>query len=241
MINKKKVLGIIPARIGSKGLKLKNLRKLNSKPLIYWPIKTLKKSKYIDKIVLNTDSEIIRNQGIKMGVESPFLRPKYLASDNSKIADVIIHTLKYFEKIKLFYDYVLLLEPTSPLTSSDDVNHAIKTLEKNSNKADAIVSVAENISGHPKFCVKLDKYQMLKSYEKSFYDSPRQELDKIFFYSGNLYLSKVNTFIKKKTFYHKRTKAIISNKAKSFEIDDELDFFLVEKIMKFYNKKNSKK
>jgi CMP-N,N'-diacetyllegionaminic acid synthase len=237
LINKKKVLGIIPARIGSKGLKFKNLRKLNSKPLIYWPIKTLKKSKYIDKIVLNTDSEIIRNQGIKMGVESPFLRPKYLASDNSKIADVIIHTLKYFEKINEIYDYVLLLEPTSPLTSSKDVNYAIKSLDKNRNKADAIVTVAENIAGHPKFCVKLDKYQMINNLKKKFFDGPRQKLDKIFFYSGNLYLSKVDTFIKKKTFYHERTKAIISSKAKSLEIDDELDFFLVEKIMKFYSKK----
>ena len=237
MINKKRIIGIVPARIGSKGLKLKNLRKLNSKPLIYWPIKTLKKSKYIDKIVLNTDSKIIRNLGIKMGIESPFIRPKHLASDNSKIADVIIHTLKYFEKKNIFYDYVLLLEPTSPLTSSDDVNYAIRTLERNYKRVDAIVSVAENISGHPKFCVKLDKYQMIKNLTKKFFDGPRQKLDKIFFYSGNLYLSKVSTFIKKKTFYHKKTKAIVSSKAKSLEIDDELDFFLVEKIMKFYNKK----
>jgi len=237
LINKKRIIGIVPARIGSKGLKLKNLRKLNSKPLIYWPIKTIKKSKYIDKIVLNTDSKIIRNLGIKMGIESPFIRPKHLASDNSKIADVIIHTLKYFEKKNIFYDYVLLLEPTSPLTSSDDVNYAIRTLERNYKRVDAIVSVAENISGHPKFCVKLDKYQMIKNLTKKFFDGPRQKLDKIFFYSGNLYLSKVSTFIKKKTFYHKKTKAIVSSKAKSLEIDDELDFFLVEKIMKFYNKK----
>lgn len=237
MINKKKVLGIVPARIGSKGLKLKNLRKLNSQPLIYWPIQTLKKSKYIDKIILNTDSEIIRKIGLKMGAESPFIRPKYLASDNSLIADVIIHTLKYFEKRNEFYDYVLLLEPTSPLTSCKDINQAIETLQKNSKKVDAIVSVAENIAGHPKFCVKLDKNNMIKNSKKKFYDGPRQKLDKMFFYSGNFYLSKVDTFNKRKTFYHNKTKAIISSKAKSFEIDDELDFFLIEKIMKFYNKK----
>ena len=66
--------------------------------MIYWPIKTLKNLKFIDKIVVNTDSNKIKNLSIKMGAEVPFLRPKYLASDNSKIADVIIHTLKYFEK-----------------------------------------------------------------------------------------------------------------------------------------------
>ncbi len=237
MINKKKIIGIIPARIGSKGLKFKNLKKLNSKPLIYWPFKTLKNSKFVDRIILNTDSNKIKNLGVKMGVEVPFLRPKHLASDNTKIADVIIHTLKYFERKNIFYDYILLLEPTSPLTSSSDINNAIKTLDKNSNKADALVSVAENVSGHPKFSVKLNENQFIKSLDKSFFDEPRQKIDKVFFYSGNFYLSKVNTFMKKKTFYHKKTMAIVSSKMKSFEIDDELDFFIVEKIMKYYNKK----
>ena len=236
MINKKKIIGIIPARIGSKGIKFKNLRKLNSKPLIYWPLKTLKNSKYIDRIILNTDSNKIKNLGIKIGAEVPFLRPKHLASDNSKIADVIIHTIKYFWRKNIFYDYVLLLEPTSPLTTPSDINNAIKTLEKNSNKADALVSVAENVSAHPKFSVKLDKSHFIKSLNKSFSDINRQKINKIFFYSGNfIYL--VNTFMKKKTFYHKKTMAIVSSKMKSFEIDDELDFFIVEKIMKYYNKK----
>ena len=237
MINDKKIIGIVPARIGSKGLKFKNLKKLNSKPLIYWPIKTLKKSKYLDKIIINTDSAKIRNLGIKMGAEAPFLRPKYLASDTSKIAETIVHTIKYFEKKKIFYDYILLLEPTSPLTTTEDIDNGIKLLENSNKTTDAIVVVAENVSAHPKFSVKLDKNQFIKSYNKKFYSINRQELDKAYFYSGNFYLSKVNSFIKLKTFYHKKTKAIISTKAKSFEIDDELDFFIVEKIMKYYNKR----
>jgi len=237
MINDKKIIGIVPARIGSKGLKFKNLKKLNSKPLIYWPIKTLKKSKYLDKIIINTDSAKIRNLGIKMGAEAPFLRPKYLASDTSKIAETIVHTIKYFEKKKIFYDYILLLEPTSPLTTTEDIDNGIKLLENSNKTTDAIVVVAENVSAHPKFCVKLDKNQFIKSYDKKFYSINRQKLDRAYFYSGNFYLSKVNSFIKLKTFYHKKTKAIISTKAKSFEIDDELDFFIVEKIMKYYNKR----
>lgn len=232
MINKKKIIGIIPARIGSKGLKFKNLKKLNSKPLIYWPIKTLKKSKYIDQIILNTDSKKIKKVGVDLGVDIPFIRPKYLASDNAKISDVIIHTLRYYISKNIRFDYILLLEPTSPLTSHQDINNAIETLENNSNKADSIVSVAENISGHPKFCVKLNKKNFIRKLNNKFYHSNRQELDKIFYYSGNFYLSKVNTFLKKKTFYHKKTMAIISTKSKSFEIDDKLDLFIIEKIMK---------
>ena len=233
MINKKKIIGIIPARIGSKGLKFKNLKIINGKPLIYWPIQSLKGSKYIDKVILNTDSQKIKDIGMKMRVEVPFLRPKYLASDSSKISDVIMHTLKYFERKKEFFDYILLLEPTSPLTTSNDVNQAIEILEKNKNKADALVSVVENISNHPKFSVKLDKNHMLKSYGSKFYSVNRQKLDKVFSYSGNFYLSKVNTFTKKQTFYHKKTKAIISSKAKSFEVDDKIDFLIIERIMKY--------
>ena len=236
MINNKKIIGIVPARIGSKGLKFKNLKKLNSKPLIFWPIKTLKKSKYIDKIILNTDSKKIRHLGTKMGAEAPFLRPKYLASDKSKISDTIIHTIRYFEKKKIFYDYLLLLEPTSPLTTAEDIDNAIEVLEKSNKNADALVSIAENVTAHPKFCVRLDNNHMIKTYDTKFYNINRQKLDKTYFYSGNFYLSKVDSFIKQKTFYHNKTKAIISSKAKSFEIDDELDFFIVEKIMKHYNK-----
>ena len=236
MINNKKIIGIVPARIGSKGLKFKNLKKLNSKPLIFWPIKTLKRSKYIDKIILNTDSKKIKDLGAKMGAETPFLRPKYLASDNSKISDTIIHTIKYFKTKGIFFDYLLLLEPTSPLTTTDDIDNAIECLEKSNKNVDAIVSVAENVTAHPKFCIKLDSNEMIKKYDKKFYNINRQKLDKTYFYSGNFYLSKVDSFIKLKTFYHNKTKAIISSKAKSFEIDDELDFFIVEKIMKHYNR-----
>ena len=204
MINNKKIIGIVPARIGSKGLKFKNLKKLNSKPLIFWPIKTLKKSKYIDKIILNTDSKKIRNLGTKIGAEAPFLRPKYLASDKSKISDTIIHTIRYFERKKIFFDYLLLLEPTSPLTTTEDIDNAIEVLEKSNKNADALVSIAENVTAHPKFCVKLDNNQMIKTYDKKFYNINRQKLDKTYFYSGNFYLSKVDSFIKQKTFYHKR-------------------------------------
>ena len=129
MIKKKKILGIIPARIGSKGLKFKKIKILNSKPLIYWPFKTLKKCKFIDKIIVNTDSKKIKKIANNLGADVPFLRPKNLANDNSKISDVIILTIKYFKK-NLFYDYIILLEPTSPLTNYKDIDKAIQTLEK---------------------------------------------------------------------------------------------------------------
>ena len=98
MINKKKILGFVPARMGSKGIKNKNLKILNKKPLIYWPINALKKSKFVDTVLLSTDSTKIRKIGLKLGAEAPFLRPKKLATDNAMTTDAIKHALKFFSK-----------------------------------------------------------------------------------------------------------------------------------------------
>ena len=139
MINNKKIIGIVPARIGSKGLKFKNLKKLNSKPLIFWPIKTLKRSKYIDKIILNTDSKKIRDLGAKMGAETPFLRPKYLASNKATTKDLIEHICKKVD----YHDYFIIIQPTSPLRVSEDIDNALSLCQKEN--AYSVVSVTENL------------------------------------------------------------------------------------------------
>ena len=102
-----------------------------------------------------------------MGAEIPFLRPKHLASDNSKIANTIIHTIQYFKKKKIFFDYILLLEPTSPLTTTEDIDDAIKVLEKSNKNVDALVSVAESVSAHPKFCVNAYNIMIDNNIEKT--------------------------------------------------------------------------
>ena len=98
---------------------------------------------------------------------------------------------------------------------------------------DAVISVAENIAGHPKFCVKLKKNGMVKPYFKKFHRPMRQNLDKIYYYCGNFYLSKVSTLLEKSTFYHDRAIAIVSERYKAMEIDDPLDLILAEALMKY--------
>ena len=232
MINKKKILGIVPARIGSKGLKFKNLRKVNNKPLVYWPIKALKKSKYIDKIIVSTDSNKIRKLSKSYGAEVPFIRPKNLSMDKSKSSDVVIHALKFLSKRGIDFDFFIMLEPTSPLTTFKDVDNAIEKFYKNSKKYDSAISVAENISGHPNFCIKIKKNNTIKPFLKKFETNRRQSLRKLYFYSGNFYISKIVSFLKKKTFYHKKSLPIISGKIKAFEIDDQVDLEIVDFIMK---------
>ena len=159
------------------------------------------------------------------------MRPKKLATDNAMTTDAIKHALKFFSK-KYFFDYIIVCDPTSPLTTNLDVDTAIKKLEKNS-KSGCVISVAENIAGHPKFCVKLKKNGMVKPYFKKFHRPMRQNLDKIYYYCGNFYLSKVSTLLEKSTFYHDRAIAIVSERYKAMEIDDPLDLILAEALMKY--------
>ena len=89
--------------------------------------------------------------------ETPFIRPKKLAKDDSKSVDVVIHAINFFKKKKIFFDYVVLLEPTSPLTTSKDIDKALEILHKRRKYANSIVSVAENIAKHPSFSARINK------------------------------------------------------------------------------------
>jgi len=231
MINGKKVLTIIPARGGSKGLPNKNKRILYGKPLVSYPIEVAKNSKYIDEVYLSTDDRDIQNIGIESGVNCPELRPKELASDTATTFSVLEYIIKKYKSKKTIFDYLLLLEPTSPLTQSEDVDSAIEKLDKNREKADSIVGITKAETVHPEFCVELNKAGILKPYKNDFSNVRRQDLDDVFFYDGSLYISDINALIKEESFYHSRTMGYITKKWQSLEIDDIIDFYCVESIL----------
>ena len=230
-----KVLAIIPARSGSKGLKNKNIKTFCKKPLIFWAIKAAKKSKLIDKIIVSTDSRKIKKICKDFDVDVPFLRPKKISQDNSKSIELIVHAINYFKKKSQFYNYVILLEPTSPLTSNTDIDKAIRTLYKKRKSADAIVGVSQNINKHPINNVRVNSRGHIKPYQKKLTFVRRQNLDKLYYFDGSLYVSKTHTLIRKKSFYHNRTLGFVTPKWKSIEIDDLTDFIAAEAIFK--NKK----
>lgn len=129
MINQNKILGIIPARGGSKRLPGKNTKDFCGKPLIGWTIEAALKSKYIDKYILSSDDPNAIKIALSYGCEVPFIRPNYLATDDATSLDVVRHALDFF---KDQYDYVVLLQPTSPLKTTKDIDAAIEMmLEKN--------------------------------------------------------------------------------------------------------------
>ena len=235
MIKKKKILSIVPARANSQGIKNKNIIKLRNKPLIYWPIKALKNSKYVDETIVSTDSKNIKNIAIKLGAKVPFVRPKKFATNTAKSFDVVKHAINFYLKKGKKFDYVVLAEPTSPLTTSRDIDMAIKLLNKKSNKADPITSISETINTNPFFLVKLSRNRLLKPYLKKFHDERRQDIPKVFYFTGNFYISKVQSLLKYKSFYQKRTLGVVSEKWKALEIDDIYDLISAEAIMKFKN------
>ena len=129
MYKKKSIIAIIPARSGSKRIKNKNRIIIENRPLIQWTFDSVKKSKLIDKIILSSDDHIIKNMAIKNSIEVPFMRPKYLSKNTTTADEVIIHTIDWLKKNdEMIYDYIIYLQPTSPLRTWNDIDNSIKNI-----------------------------------------------------------------------------------------------------------------
>ena len=230
MINNKNVLAIIPARGGSKGLPGKNVRDLCGKPLIQWSIEAALNSRYIDKVIVTTDDENIANIARSVGADIPFIRPKELASDESPSSEAILHALDYFEEQES-YEYFVLLEPTSPLTESKDIDQAL--FELDDSKYSSIVGIANVQDYHPEFCVKKSKDNHILKFNGASFDAPsrRQDLEPVYSFDGSLYISRVKSYKENKTFYHSLTLGYLCEEWKRFEIDTLTDFIIVEAIL----------
>jgi N-acylneuraminate cytidylyltransferase/CMP-N,N'-diacetyllegionaminic acid synthase len=228
----KNILTVIPARKGSKGLPGKNIKILIDKPLIAWSIEQALASKYIGDVYVSTDCAEIADVAIKYGAKVPFLRPDFLARDETSTADVLTHLIDELAKLGFTYDYILLLEPTSPLRSTDDINRAYEKLIDS--EAKSIVGVSRVESQHPLFCVTIDKDDFIRS-ENNFKVFRRQEISELYYFEGSIYISEIQTFLEKKNFYHNETIAYKVPKWKAFEIDDEVDFIITEALLKNKN------
>lgn len=225
-----KILTVIPARGGSKGLPGKNIKHLINKPLIAWSIEQGMGSKYVNEVIVSTDSEEIADIARQYGARVPFLRPSHLAQDTSSTKDVLIHLIEELEKKGEFYDYLLLLEPTSPLRETSDIDASIEILV-NTQGARSIVGVSRVEGQHPVFCITLTENGFLES-KNQFATFRRQDIDELYFYEGSIYLSEIQAYKESGTFYHEQTLGYRVPKWKSFEIDDEVDFIIVEALLK---------
>jgi N-acylneuraminate cytidylyltransferase/CMP-N,N'-diacetyllegionaminic acid synthase len=230
MIDDKRVLCIIPARSGSKGLKDKNIRELAGKPLLAWPVCCARDSKYIDRVIVSTDSDKYAAIARQYQADVPFLRPTRLAQDTTTTIDVVDDLLNQLQES---YDILVLLEPTSPLTEANDVDIALESLIASWEKTDAVVGVTQEIKSHPAYLLTLGDDKKIHSLNTDFSKAVRrQELSAVYRMDGTLYISKVNVLQKKRGFYHDRTIGFVVPEWKSYEIDSLTDFICIEAIMK---------
>ena len=187
------VLGIIPARGGSKGIHKKNIKLLGNKPLIAYTIEAGKKSK-IDELIVSTDDGEIAELSKKLGVKVPFLRPKGLSNDFSNSIDVAIHGLKEMEKItNSFFDYVIYLQPTTPFRNSRDINNCLDIINENKN-INSVISVVNVGSYHPARMKYIEKNLLIDpDFCETKENQNRQELIPMFIRNGAIYLTKRET------------------------------------------------
>lgn len=219
-MKKPKVLGLIPARGGSKGLPRKNIRLLVGRPLISWTINSALKSKYINSVVVSTDDREIAEISRKCGAEVPFFRPKKLSQDKSLRNEVILHALN---KIKGF-DYVVLLQPTSPLRTSECIDQAFKEFIESG--ASSCVSVTEQHPS-PEWIFKISENKRIDNRQNNFVLQNRQDLPQYYALNGAIYITSVNHFLNYEgndPFVCDDTFPFIMNKENSIDIDDEIDF-----------------
>lgn len=233
MISKKKVLAIIPARSGSKGIKDKNIISLNGKPLISYTIDAAKKSKYIDDIVLSTDSQRIANVAIKYGAEVPFIRPEELATDRSKTIDVVLHAINYLGNEGRFFDTLILLQPTSPLRTKEDIDCALEEYVKNDYKSLASIN---QVKEHPILIRSINDNGELSSLLNENSTVRRQDLSVYYRINGSIYINSIDE-INELTSFNDNIFPFIMDTSHSIDIDDQIDLLNT----KYYLEKNKVK
>lgn len=226
-----RVLAIIPARGGSKGVPRKNIRPLSGKPLIAYTIEAAAGAQLLDRTVLSTEDTKIAAIAKKHGAEVPFMRPPELAKDESFAEPVMEHALGWLEEHEGYVpDYLLLLQPTSPLRTSQDIDNCINlALEKD---AVGVVSICP-VKHHPYLIKRLDEEGHIESF------SPldqmwrrRQDFPPAYGLTGAIYLVRREILLEQHALFHERTYAYIMPPERSLDIDTLWDFTLAELILK---------
>jgi CMP-N,N'-diacetyllegionaminic acid synthase len=227
MIREQSVLAIVPARGGSKGLPGKNMLTLGGKPMIYWSIKAALDSKYIDDVVITSDLDSILGLAKEMGVKSIF-RPALLADDRASMVDVVVHAVNVLKEGGKSYDYLCLLQPTSPLRSFNDIDESFNMMFDKA--ADSVISVKKQDSSCLKYFVDNGGVISPAAFDDRFPFSRRQDLPNVCSANGAIYIIKVEEFINRKLFVTDSTAAYYMDEENSHDVDTLEDFKLVENL-----------
>ncbi len=235
MFKDKKVLGLIPARGASKRLPRKNLRLIDGKPLIYWSIVQAQQSEYVDLVVVSTEDIEIKQYSYEQGIDCVIDRPPILAQDESSSVDVVLHAVDVLAQQGRKYEYVMLLQPTSPRRTSIHIDNALELMW--AKKATVIVSVCE--TEHPtSWMGHLSKDFMMDDFlDKFTVDQSNDDGGVSYQINGAIYLIETSTLIKQKTLFPTPGAfAYIMKRSDSIDIDTELDLQFAEYLMTRHSK-----
>lgn len=222
-----KNIAIIPARSGSKGLKDKNIKELNGKPLLAYSIDAAISSGLFEEVMVSTDSELYANVAKENGASVPFLRSEEQSSDNAGSWGVVEEVLKKYEILGKKFDTVCLLQPTSPLRRTEDILAAYELL--NDKIADAVTSVCE-VDHSPLWTMTLDETRSLCEFRKNLVNAPRQKLGQYYRLNGAIYIKRI-CYGEKITLLDEKEYAVIMDRRNSVDIDTIEDFELAEWYM----------
>jgi len=226
-----KLLSIIPARGGSKGIPRKNLAKINGRPLIEYSIKAALDVNQITDLIVSTDDKEIADIARELGAQVPFIRPLELATDQAQSAPVVRHAVEFMEKLKGYkYDAVLMLQPTCPLRKSLHIKKALDIYQ--SSDYDSLVSVV-SVSQHPYRMKKLVGDKLINYIDQGFENmKPRQELPEVYIRNGAIYLCSRSVIMDKKVLVGQNCYGLVMNDFESVNIDRKLDLVLAETILR---------
>ena len=228
MSTKDDILVVIPARGGSKGIPMKNIKPLNGKPLIEYSIEFALKNFKKEQVFVSTDHKDIQSVAQSRGINTPILRPKHLAQNDSSTYDVLLDIIKQKKAEGYSYKRILLLQPTSPFRK---IKHLSDILELDRPGIDMIVSVKES-KANPYFNLfEEDKLGYLKQ-SKQFNSPGRQYAPKVFEYNGSIYLMKISSLERNKINEFSSVKKYIMSSAYSLDLDTNLDWDFAEYILK---------
>ena len=224
-----KSIAVIPARSGSKGLKDKNIREFNGKPLLAYAIEAAQKAGIYDCIHVSTDSGHYAEIARQYGAEIPFLRSEEMSCDLATTWDAMRFVLSEYQKIGKNFDMVTVLQPTSPLRTWEDICYAYEIFKRK--KADSVVGVCE-MEHSPLWSNTLPEDGCLNGFIQAEANGPRQKLSTYYRINGAIYMIGARFLMEYRNLYGERGYAYIMSREHSIDIDDEMDFAIAEFLMK---------
>lgn len=217
------ILAVIPAKKKSRRLPGKNIKLFAGKPLIAWSIIESRKSRFLDEIIVSTEDDGITKISRRLGVKAPFKRPSSLTKEHISSMDVARHAATWFEKKGKHFDYIMILQPTSPLRTASDVDESIKQFLKK--EADVLISVVRVIKS-PFWLKRIKKGYLEDLFKRKSKRSKRREA--LYLPNGAIFIIKTKALlskkIRKKVFY-------LMDNSRSIDIDDQLDFKIAQWLM----------